>query len=78
MQGKEDNMVSNLFRESRKYGIGLIAIDQTPSEIPNAIFANMNVKVSFALGTSRDMTAMAKAMKRSVRLASFLVKKSSG
>ena len=31
MSGKEDNMVSNLFRESRKYGIGLIAIDQTPS-----------------------------------------------
>ena len=62
MKGKEDNMVSTLFRESRKYGIGLIAIDQTPSEIPNAIFANMNVKVSFALGTTQDIGAMAKAM----------------
>ncbi len=62
MQGKADNMISTLFRESRKYGIGLIAIDQTPSEVPNAIFANMNAKVCFALNTKRDMTAMAKAM----------------
>ena len=62
MRGKEDNMVSNLFRESRKYGIGLIAIDQTPSEIPNSIFANMNVKMGFSLNTSRDITAMARAM----------------
>jgi len=62
MAGKEDNMVSTLFREIRKYGIGLVAIDQTPSEVPNSIFSNMNVKVSFALGTNRDITAMAKAM----------------
>ena len=59
---KEDNMVSSLFRESRKYGIGLVAIDQTPSEIPNAIFANLNTKISFSLGTNRDISAMAKAM----------------
>jgi hypothetical protein len=62
MTGKEDNMVSTLFREIRKYGVGLVALDQTPSEIPNSIFSNMNVKVSFSLGTNRDITAMAKAM----------------
>jgi len=62
MKGKEDNMVASIFRESRKYGIGLIAIDQTPSEIPNAIFANINTKISFALGTNSDIYAMAKAM----------------
>jgi len=62
IKGKDDNMVSTLFRESRKYGIGLVAIDQTPSEIPNSIFANINTKVSFSLGTSRDIQAMAKAM----------------
>ena len=72
MKGKEDNMVSTLFRESRKYGIGLIAIDQTPSEIPNAIFANMNVKASFALGTTRDISAMAKAMNLDSYKAKFL------
>lgn len=62
MKSKEDNMVSNLFRECRKYGLGLIAIDQTPSEIPNPIFANCNVKVSFTLATSQDIGSMAKAM----------------
>jgi len=62
LKSKEDNMVSSLFRECRKYGLGLIAIDQTPSEIPNAIFANCNVKISFALGTNQDISAMAKAM----------------
>ena len=62
MKRKEDNLVSTLFRESRKYGIGLIAIDQTPSQIPNDIFANMNVKVSFSLNTATDIAAMGKAM----------------
>jgi len=72
MKGKEDNMVSCLFRESRKYGIGLVAIDQTPSEIPNSIFANMNAKVSFALGTSQDINAMSKAMNLGKDRARFL------
>lgn len=72
MKGKADNMVSTLFRESRKYGIGLIAIDQTPSEIPNSIFANLNVKVSFALGTNRDIMAMAKAINLDTFKAKYL------
>ena len=72
MKGKEDNMVSNLFRESRKYGIGLIAIDQTPSEIPNSIFANMNVKLGFSLNTSRDISAMGMAMNLDREKARFL------
>ena len=62
MKGREDNLISLLFRQCRKYGIGLVGIDQTPSEIPNAIFANMNVKVSFALATSQDISAISKAM----------------
>ena len=62
MKTKDDNMISTLWRESRKYGIGLLAIDQVPSEIPNAIFANMNTKVSFSLSTARDINSMAKAM----------------
>ncbi|MCP3931498.1 MAG: ATP-binding protein [Bacteroidetes bacterium] len=72
IQSHEDNMVSNLFRECRKYGVGLIAIDQTPSEIPNAIFANMNTKVSFSLGTNQDITAMGRAMNLPNEQLSFL------
>jgi Cdc6-like AAA superfamily ATPase len=55
-------MIDTLFREIRKYGVGLIAIDQTPSQIPNAIFANMNTKISFSLNTAKDTMAMARAM----------------
>lgn len=62
MKSREDNLISLLFRQCRKYGIGLVGIDQTPSEIPNAIFANMNVKVSFTLATSQDISAISKAM----------------
>ena len=59
---REDNMISVLFREIRKYGVSLVAIDQVPSEIPNTILANTNVKISFALSTNQDIQAMAKAM----------------
>ncbi len=62
LKSQEDNLISNLFREGRKYGLGFIAIDQTPSEIPNAVYANMNVKVSFTLATAQDISSMAKAM----------------
>ena len=72
MKTKDDNMVSNLFRESRKYGIGLIAIDQTPSEIPNAVFANMNSKISFSLSTAIDINAMAKAMNLDIYKSKYL------
>ncbi|MDZ7760051.1 MAG: ATP-binding protein [Desulfovermiculus sp.] len=62
LKSREDNLISLLFRQCRKYGLGLVGIDQTPSEIANAIFANMNTKISFALATSQDITAIAKAV----------------
>lgn len=62
MKGKADNLISQMFRQCRKYGVGLVAIDQTPSEIPNAIFANINLMVSFSLNTQKDMKAMAQAL----------------
>jgi hypothetical protein len=62
LKRSEDNLISALFRECRKYGLGLIAIDQTPSEVPNAVFENMNTKISFSLGTAQDISAMGRAM----------------
>ncbi len=61
-RGKEDNLISQMFRQCRKYGVGLVAIDQTPSEIPNAIFANINLMVSFSLNTTKDIKSMAQAL----------------
>ncbi len=56
------NLMDTLFREIRKYGVGLLGIDQTPSAIPNSIYANMNTKISFNQNTSDDTIAMARAM----------------
>ena len=72
MKGSEDNLISLLFRQVRKYGLGLIAIDQTPSEIPNPIYANMNSKISFTLTTAKDISAMARAMNLDFKKAEFL------
>ena len=62
LKGNDDNLIDVLFRQGRKYGLGLVAMDQTPSEIPNSIFANLGCKVAFSLGTATDTSAMAKAM----------------
>lgn len=61
LKGKGDNLISTLFRQGRKYGLGIVALDQT-SELPNDIYGNMNTKISFSLTTNRDIAAMAKAM----------------
>lgn len=62
LKAKHDNLISSMFRQCRKYGLGLIAMDQTPSEIPNSIFANMNLLASFNLNTEPDRKAATGAL----------------
>jgi hypothetical protein len=59
--GKED-LIQKIFRQIRKYGTGLIIIDQTPSLIPNPIFENIYSKITFSLNHKRNVTAIADAM----------------
>jgi hypothetical protein len=59
--GKED-LIQKLFRQVRKYGTCLMVIDQTPSLIPNAVFENLNTKLSFSLSHKQNLSAMASAM----------------
>jgi len=58
---KED-LIQKIFRQIRKYGTGLIIIDQTPSLIPNPIFENIYTKITFSLNHKRNVTAIADAM----------------
>lgn len=58
---KED-LIQKIFRQIRKYGTGLIVIDQTPSLIPNPIFENIYSKITFSLNHKRNVTAIADAM----------------
>ncbi len=59
---KKDDLIQKIFRQLRKYGTGLIALDQTPSLIPNGIFENMSTKITFSLDHQSNIRAVANAM----------------
>ena len=59
---KHDDLIQKIFRQIRKYGTGLMVIDQTPSLIPNAIFENLYTKISFSLSHQKNIMAVASAM----------------
>lgn len=61
-QAGKDDFINKAFRQLRKYGTGLIAMDQTPSEIPNSIFENMGTKISFSLDHAANVRAVVNAM----------------
>lgn len=58
----KDDLIQRIFRQIRKYGTGLVIIDQTPSLIPNPIFENLHTKISFSLNHQRNVSAVAQAM----------------
>ena len=62
MRDEPLELVHNMFKEIRKYGVGLVVIDQEPSRIPNSIFTNINTKIGFVQNTSLDNVAVARAM----------------
>ncbi len=59
---KGDDLIQKIFRQIRKYGTGLVIIDQTPSLIPNPIFENLYTKISFSLNHAKNVAAVASAM----------------
>lgn len=59
-QGK--NIISDFFREFRKWGGGLIISDQNPSALPRFIRGNTFYTVVLHLGSKEDIEAMASAM----------------
>ena len=59
---QKNDFILKLFRQIRKYGTGLVLLDQTPSLIPNPVFENLNTLLSFSLIHARNISAMAQAM----------------
>lgn len=53
------DIIKTMFKEGRKFGVGLIAIAQETSELPNYVLANCKVQVHFSLQTKRDIEASA-------------------
>ena len=78
MRGKEDNLISLLFRQARKYGVGLVGLTQSPSEVPVAVMGNMNTKLCFSLSHGADIGAVGKAMNLSYEQAQYLTMQETG
>jgi len=56
------DIIKTIFKESRKYGVGLIAIAQETSELPNYVVANAKIQAHFALQTKKDIEASASSL----------------
>jgi len=52
-------VIKTMFKEARKFGLGLIAIAQESSELPNYVMANCKVQAHFACQTKKDIEATA-------------------
>lgn len=50
-------IIKTMFKEGRKFGLGLIAIAQESSELPNYVTANCKVQAHFACQTKKDIEA---------------------
>ena len=59
---EKDDLIQRIFRQIRKYGTGLLIIDQTPSLIPNPVFENLYTKITFSLNHQKNVGAVASAM----------------
>jgi DNA helicase HerA-like ATPase len=55
-------IINKLFKEGRKFGLGLVAIAQESSELPNYVTANCKVQFNFAAQTKKDIEATAGSM----------------
>jgi len=56
------DIVKTLFKEARKFGIGIIAIAQETSELPNYVVGNAKIQAHFALQTKSDIDASANSL----------------
>ncbi len=52
------NVFSQIAREGRKFGVGLIAITQLPSLIPRQVLANMNTKIILGIEMTQERKAI--------------------
>jgi len=55
-------ILRSLFKESRKFGLGLIAIAQESSELPNYVTANCKIQAHFACQTRKDIEATSSSL----------------
>lgn len=59
----QETIVETVIRMIREFGVGVIVIDQEPSKLSQSILANTNTKICFTLGSGKDISRMARAMR---------------
>jgi DNA helicase HerA-like ATPase len=56
------NILHNLMREARKYGISLVLLGQEPSMFPNVLSSNVKTSIFFSSKSKRDIDAAANTL----------------
>lgn len=54
--------ISGIFKEMRKFGEGLVILNQEPSELPNYVVANCKTHIHFTSQTKKDIIASASCL----------------
>jgi len=60
MAGKE--ILKTIFKEFRKFGVGVVSLAQEPSELPNYVTANCKIQAHFACQTRKDIEAASSSL----------------
>lgn len=55
-------IIRNLFKESRKFSTGIIALAQEPSELGNYVYANCLTQIHFATTTYKDISTVSNGL----------------
>lgn len=59
---KSKALVNKFFMESRKYGIGIIAITQQPLDTSDAVLANTSLKIIFRINEPRNLDYISRTL----------------
>ena len=58
----QESIVGIMVREARKYGFGLICIDQTVSELPSSITAKCQTRICLGVQNGEDAFALSRML----------------
>ncbi|MBN1156929.1 ATP-binding protein, partial [Candidatus Woesearchaeota archaeon] len=67
-----ETIMETTLRMIRKFGEGVIVIDQEPSKLSESIKANTNTKITFTLGNGKDIFDIATSMEISQEQRKYL------
>ena len=70
---ENNELLQRVFSEVRKFGVGLIAISQSVTEMPNYVLRNTNVKIFHAIRSYRDIKEVIGLMPPNTNVQNILI-----